>query len=424
MTNEKFQPLDGVRVLDLSRVLAGPICSMVLADLGANVIKVERPGQGDDTRTWGPPFIQDATGLTGMSAYFASVNRNKRSLALDLARPEGRRVLEKMITKCDVLLENFLPSSAAKLGVSPEHLRRLNPKLIVCSISGFGRTGPWSEQPGYDFVIQALSGLMSITGESDLGAPGMKVGVALTDVLTGLYAAVSVLAALRDVRKSGRGETEGPQADLNEPGKSHHGAPQFRHLDLALLDCTLASLVNVAQSYLVTGVRPERYGNAHPQIVPYESFQTADGSIALAVGNDDQFRRFCDAAGRAELARDVRFATNPSRVAHRAQLIPELQRTFRSGTTAEWQRRLEGAEVPHAPVLHVDQAFTLPQVQAREMVQDVAGLKQVASPIKVSGATLPAAQPPPRLGQHSAEVLAEFGYTTAEIERLRDDGVI
>jgi crotonobetainyl-CoA:carnitine CoA-transferase CaiB-like acyl-CoA transferase len=420
---EIFQPLHGIRVLDLSRVLAGPICSMVLADLGADVIKVERPGHGDDTRSWGPPFIQDPAALAGMSAYFASVNRNKRSLALNIGTPEGRRVLEKMITQCDVLLENFLPSSAAKLGIAPENLRRLNPNLVACSISGFGRTGPWNDQPGYDFVIQALSGLMSITGGSEPNAPGMKVGVALTDVLTGLYATVSIVAALSDAGKSNRGETERRQGDSSERDQSCDAASRFRHIDLALLDCTLASLVNVAQSYLVTGNRPERYGNAHPQIVPYESFQTADGSIALAVGNDDQFRRFCDVAG-AGLAGDARFATNPARVTNRGQLIPELQQIFRSGTTAEWQRKLEAAEVPHAPVLHVDQAFALAQVQARQMVRDVAGLKQVTSPIKASGAAMPAALPPPQLGQHSAEVLAEFGYSAAEIQRLRDAGVI
>jgi crotonobetainyl-CoA:carnitine CoA-transferase CaiB-like acyl-CoA transferase len=391
---------------------------MVLADLGANVIKVERPGLGDDTRAWGPPFISDTPGLNGMSAYFASVNRNKRSLTLDIARPEGREVLHRLIARADVLLENFLPSSAAKLGILPEDLRGLNPNLTVCSISGFGRTGPWNEQPGYDFVIQALSGLMSITGDSKPGASGMKVGVALTDVLTGLFATISILAALRGNRSPGN------RRDGNEERSDSPDGSRFHHLDLSLLDCTLASLVNVAQSYLITGLRPTRYGNAHPQIVPYESFETADGSIALAVGNDEQFRRFCHATLHADLAQDPRFATNPARVKHRGALIPALQAIFRSSTTEEWQRLLAAAEVPHAPVLSLDQVFALSQVQARRVIQNVGGLKQVASPLRLTGQELRTAKPPPTLGQHTDEVLKELGYSTAEIQRLREVGAI
>jgi crotonobetainyl-CoA:carnitine CoA-transferase CaiB-like acyl-CoA transferase len=421
---------------------------MVLADLGADVIKVERPGRGDDTREWGPPFVDQPSELAGMSAYFASVNRNKRSLTLDMGQPAGREVLEKLIEQSDVLLENFLPAAAAKFGLEPTHLHAINPRLIVCSISGFGRTGPLADSPGYDFVVQALSGLMSITGEPD-GQP-MKVGVALTDVLTGLYAAVSVLAALfgRERRAESGGpeqkederrktnETRGEQGQSGNqlstldsqpsgPPPSALRPPPFQHLDLALLDCTLASLVNVAQAFLVTGQRPVRYGNAHAQIVPYECFPTNDGHIVLAVGNDDQFRRFCAAAERDDLGKDPRFATNPLRVTNRFTLIDELQKLFRSASTTEWTRRLEAAQVPHAPVLSLDEVFTLPQVQARNMViETTGGLKLVASPIKSDGHSMPAPAPPPRLGEHTDEILGKLGYSKDAIRQLREMGVI
>ncbi|MBI3462113.1 MAG: CoA transferase, partial [Planctomycetes bacterium] len=337
MRQNAFLPLETVRVLDLSRVLAGPVCSMLLADLGADVIKVERPGRGDDTREWGPPFIE---GMDGMSAYFASVNRNKRSITLDMTQPEGREPLVKLIEQSDVLLENFQSSSAAKLELTPEHLHAINPRLIVCSISGFGRNGPWSQQPGYDFVIQALSGLMSITGEPD-GQP-MKIGVALTDVLTGLYAAVSVIAALFQ-----RQCTLGTGNLQSVPARRDNQQSGSCHIDLALLDCTLASLVNVAQAFLVTGQRPVRYGNAHPQIVPYECFATADGYLVLAVGNDEQWQRFCAVAGRGDLGRHPRFSTNPLRVANRTELVAELRPLLRTNTSADWTTKLTPAQVPH-----------------------------------------------------------------------------
>jgi crotonobetainyl-CoA:carnitine CoA-transferase CaiB-like acyl-CoA transferase len=413
-----FQPLAGIRVLDLSRVLAGPLCSMVLADLGADVIKVERPGHGDDTRAWGPPFVEPPSPLAGMSAYFASVNRNKRSLSLDLSKPEGREILKKLTERSDVVLENFLPSTAVKLGLAPQNLQAWNPRLIVCSITGFGHTGAWREQPGYDFVVQALSGLMAITGEP-AGEP-MKVGVALSDVLTGLYAALSVVAALKGATAAAR-----PPAPDSTPAKNTEaGARQGVHIDLALLDCTVASLVNVAQAYLVTGARPERYGNAHAQIVPYECFPTADGHIVLAVGNDEQFRRFCSAAARDDLGRAERFATNPQRVTLRRELIPQLQQVFKTATTAEWQRRLEAAGVPHAPVQSIAEIMAEPQLQAREMVVHGSGLDLVGSPIKVTGAPPQTPTPPPKLGEHSDAILRELGYSADSIDRLRGARVI
>ena len=408
------RPLEGVRVLDLSRVLAGPVCSMVLADLGAEVIKVERPGKGDDTREWGPPFIEEPEGLRGMSAYFAAVNRNKRSITLDIAKPRGQEVLRRLLERSHVLLENFLPAAVSKFGISPENLQAINPRLIVCSISGFGRSGPWAELPGYDYVVQALSGLMSITGEPD-GRP-IKVGVALTDVLTGLYGAVSIVALLHRQRGEELSRSGAP-ASVAES--------RVNHIDLALLDCTLASLVNVVQSYLVTGQRPARYGNAHPQIVPYECFQTRDGYIVLAVGNDDQFRRFCLAVGREELARDSRFTTNPQRVIHRVELVTKLKQILESDRTSVWTERLEQAEVPHAPVLPLDETLALPQIAARRMVVVTPdGLRMVASQIKLDGELPPDPSAPPKLGEHTEEVLCELGFPPTAFHELHAAGIV
>ncbi|HVA49057.1 MAG TPA: CaiB/BaiF CoA-transferase family protein [Pirellulales bacterium] len=393
-------PLQGLKVLDLSRVLAGPVCTQLLADLGADVVKVERPGAGDDTRQWGPPFVPGG----GPSGYFVSCNRGKRSLALDLAHPAGREVVDELIRKADVLVENFLPDSLQRLGLQPERLKQLNPNLVACSISGYGRTGEMAGVPGYDLMMQASGGIMSITGEPD-GMP-MKVGVAITDVITGLYAAASVLAGLY-----GRGQ----------------GGPGTM-FDLALADCTLASLVNVAQGSLLAGQRPRRWGNAHPQIVPYEAFATADGHLVLAVGADRQWKRFCQAVGRGELAADARFATNPARVENRDVLIPQLQQLFAQRTTAEWQTLLSAAEVPHSPVLALDEIFQSPQVAARRMVLDTVdsagrGYRLLGGAVHWQDEPVPRAPAVPDLGEHTDEVLADWlGYSPQRIAELHKTG--
>src|SRR5438093_2047691 len=339
-------PLHGVRVLDASRVLAGPFCGQVLGDLGADVIKVERPGQGDETRAWGPPW------LGPLSAYFLSCNRNKKAITLDLARPEGVEVFHGLVRRSDILLENFRADSAARLGLDPAQLHALNPRLIVCSISGFGRTGPLRERPGYDFAIQALSGLMSITGPVE--GPPCKVGVAATDVLTGLYAAVGVLACLHARQHSGHGYA----------------------VDLALLDCAVAAQVNVVQAYLTSGSVPPRQGNAHLQIVPYQLFATADGWLVLAVGNGGQWQRFCDVAGQPELASDSRFTTNTLRVENRCVLVPLVEALMRGRTSQAWQDGLLAAGVPHAPVWDYATLLEQPQAAARGLrvtVRDIDG---------------------------------------------------
>lgn len=401
MTGSDY-PLHGLRVLDLSRILAGPVCCQLLADLGADVVKVERPGQGDDTRQWGPPYFGD----DGPSAYFLSCNRGKRSLAMDLAHPSARSVLERLIAVADVLIENFLPDTVAKLGLGPQRLAQLNPRLVSCSISGYGRTGPLAETPGYDLVVQATSGLMSITGEPE-GQP-MKVGVAISDVITGLYAAVSALAGLAAVRQRARTWA----------------------FDLALADCTLASLVNVAQSALVTGQRPTRWGNAHPNIVPYEALATADGHIVVAIGNDRQWQRFCQATGQSAWANDERFATNPLRVQHRKELLKLLKPLLSSQTSAEWCERLTTAEVPHAPVQSFDDILRNPQVAAREMVGTAIDSRGQEIPL-IQGAVHWNGEPPrrpiapPDLGQHSDEVLREWlGLGDSELRELHASGAI
>jgi crotonobetainyl-CoA:carnitine CoA-transferase CaiB-like acyl-CoA transferase len=399
MTDRGF-PLAGLRVLDLSRVLAGPVCCQLLADLGADVVKVERPGTGDDTRAWGPPFLPHG----GPSAYYLSCNRGKRSLTLDLGHADAPAVLDDLIRRADVLVENFLPDALDKFGLRPQRLAELNPRLVSCSISGYGRTGPLVNAPGYDLMIQATAGLMSITGEPD-GAP-MKTGVAISDVLTGLYAAASALAGLW-------GRDRGPWA-----------------FDLALADCTLASLVNVAQSALVTGSRPVRYGNAHPQIVPYEVFAAADGHFVLAIGNDGQWRRFCRAVDREAWANDPRFETNPRRVENRQALVELLRPLLAARTIAQWQALLGAAEAPHAPILAIDEIVRQPQTLAREMVLPAKSeawgeFSLLGGAAHWEGEPARRAAPPPELGADTDAVLCDWlDYTAARIAALRRGGAL
>jgi crotonobetainyl-CoA:carnitine CoA-transferase CaiB-like acyl-CoA transferase len=406
--------LGGIRVLDASRVLAGPFCGQLLGDLGAEVIKIERPGSGDETRAWGPPFLS-----SGVSAYYLSCNRNKRGVALDLGDPRGRDLFHELVRKSDVVLENFRPDSADKLGLTAPQLLMVNPRVIVCSISGFGRTGPLHDHPGYDFAIQALSGLMSITGPVE--GPPCKVGVAVTDVLTGLYAASAVLAC------------------LIARGKSGHGYA----IDLALLDCALAAQVNVAQAFLTRLDRgasteeavPARQGNAHLQIVPYQLFSTADGWIVVAVGNDGQWQRFAQTAA-PDLANVERFATNPGRVGHREELVPLVSEVMRRRTTREWEAVLESAGVPHAPIWTYAELFSHPQTAARGMRITVRGpdgrlIDLVGSPFHVAGSDERCAEKsleascPPGLGEHTNAVLGELcGLDSAALGELRRAGVI
>ncbi len=392
--------LKDVRVLDASRVLAGPFCGQLLGDLGADVIKIERPGKGDETRGWGPPYAGE------LSSYYLSCNRNKRAVALDMAMEEGRAVFHDLVKKSDVILENFRPESAEKLGLSPEKLFQSNSRLIVCSISGFGRNGPMKDLPGYDFAIQALSGLMSITGPVE--GPPSKVGVAVSDVLTGLYAASAVLACLHAREHSGHGYA----------------------IDLALLDCALAAQVNVVQAFLTTGKVPPRLGNAHLQIVPYQLFQTADDWLILAVGNDDQWQRFCQAAGRSDLAANDRFTPNRLRVQHRDELIPMLEVSFRSKTTADWEALLRTNTIPHARVWNYDTLFQQEQLEARGMRIQVTNpdgepVDLLGTPFHVAGAEEHNPTCPPTLGQHTNAVLADvLGMTPTRLAELRTQGVI
>jgi crotonobetainyl-CoA:carnitine CoA-transferase CaiB-like acyl-CoA transferase len=398
-----------VRVLELSRVLAGPWASQALADLGADVIKVERPGTGDETRAWGPPWLRDAHGVeTGESAYFAATNRGKRSITVDLSTPEGRAIVLRLSESADVVLENHRAGALARVGLGYEDLARSNPRLVHCSITGFGQTGPYRGRAGYDFLVQAMGGLMSITGEPESAGGGpVKVGVAVTDLLTGMYAATAVLAALAHRDRTGRGQ----------------------HVDLALLDVQVAMLANQAEGYLATGVSPRRMGNAHPSIVPYQAFATADGRVALAVGNDAQFARFCDVAGRPDLAGDERFATNAARVVNRDALVETLAGLLAARSTADWVASLEAAGVPCGPINDVAQVFDDPQVRHRGLRVEVPHprlgvVPLVASPMRLSETPV-AYGPPPALGEHTREVLRQtLGMAEGEIDALRERGVI
>ena len=403
--------LSHIRVLDLSRVLAGPWAGQILADLGAEVLKVERPGAGDDTRHWGPPFLRDARGEnTAEAAYYLSANRNKKSLTIDFTRAEGQRLIRELVAQSDILLENFKVGGLAAYGLDYASLREINPRLIYCSITGFGQDGPYAQRAGYDFMIQGLGGLMSLTGraEGEEGSGPVKVGVALTDILTGLYASTAVLGALAHRDQSGIGQ----------------------HIDMALLDVQVACLANQAMNYLTTGVAPRRMGNAHPNIVPYQDFPTADGDFILTVGNDGQFRKFCEVAGHAEWAIDPRFASNQARVAHRAELIPLIRQATVFRSTAEWIAALEPAGVPCGPINDLAQVFADPQVIARglkvELPHPLAGtVPGVASPLRLSATPVEYRNAPPLLGEHTDAVLGELlGLDAAALAGLRERQVI
>ena len=377
-----MQPLHGIRVLDLSRVLAGPYCTMVLGDLGADVIKVEAP-EGDETRGWGPPFAG------GESAYYLCVNRNKRGIVVDFKTDEGRRIIHELIKQSDVLVENFRPDTLARFSLDFDSLSVINPKLIYCSITGFGQTGPLRDKPGYDFMIQAMGGLMSITGEPD-GEP-MKVGVAVADLFAGQNAAIAILAALQARTLTGKGQ----------------------HLDISLFDSQVAMLANVASNYLISGNLPKRYGNAHANIVPYQSFQASDAWFVIAVGNDKQFEKMCVVIGHLELARDSRFMTNSGRVEHRGELIKLLKPIFLSKNVSEWLTMLENAGIPCGRINTLDKVFSMPQVEAREMLvhmehMEIGDLRLVGSPLKFSDTPVDYKVPPPKLGENTQEVLKEL----------------
>lgn len=399
--------LAGLRVLDLSRVLAGPWCTQILGDLGADVVKVERPGVGDDTRRWGPHYARDAQGNpTQESAYFLSCNRNKRSVALDMARPEGAAAIRALAAKADVVVENFKVGGLAKFGLAYEDLKAVNPGLVYCSITGFGQDGPYAGHAGYDFQIQGMGGVMSLTGSPD--GPPMKVGVAIADIMCGMYAATAILAALNHKARTGQGQ----------------------YIDMALLDTQVAWLANQGLNYLTSGVAPTRLGNAHPNIAPYQVLPAADGHFVLAVGNDEQFARFCDFAGLHDLAADERFATNDARVAHRGELTASIEAATRLRPMRHWLEGLEARHVPCGPVNDLAQVFADPQVRHRNMEIELphppaggANVKMIASPLKMSATPVEYRRSAPGLGEHTAEVLGEWlGADADELDRLKRAG--
>jgi formyl-CoA transferase len=402
--------LADIKVLDLTRVLAGPWCTQLLADYGATVIKIEKPGVGDDTRHWGPPYLQDTDGSpTSEAAYYLSANRGKQSVTLDFAKPEGAALLRQLVQQADVLIENYKVGSLTKYGLDYEALHALNPRLIYCSITGFGQTGPYASRPGYDFAIQGIGGLMSVTGERDdlPGGGPQKVGVALVDVMTGMYASSAILAALTNRERSGEG----------------------RHIDVALLDVEVAMLANVGMNYLVGGTLPKRWGNAHPNIVPYQAFATAEGQIVVAVGNDNQFANFCRVLGQSWNL-DPRFATNPARVKHREQLVPLIAAALLNRRSHELAEALEAVNVPCGPINNLQQVFADPQVQARAMRSDIphptaGSVPQVRHPVLFSGDATAPMQAPPTLGQHTDTVLEQMlGLSAADIAGLRQQGLV
>jgi crotonobetainyl-CoA:carnitine CoA-transferase CaiB-like acyl-CoA transferase len=404
-------PLTGIRVLDLSRVLAGPWAGQNLADLGAEVIKIERPKVGDDSRAFGPPWVKDAQGRdTKDSAYFTSANRGKKSVTVNLQQAEGQALVRELAARSDVLLENYKFGDLARYGLGYDDLQKINPRLIYCSVTGFGQTGPYKERPGYDFMIQGMGGMMSVTGEPD-GAPGggpQRAGVPIADIITGMYASIAICAALAHRAQSGQGQ----------------------HLDLALLDSQIALLAYQNTNYFATGKPPRRIGNLHPNIVPYQPFRASDGEVILACGNDNLYRKFCEAAGCTELATDARFATNGKRVENRDELARLLGAIFARRSKKEWVELLDAAGVPNGPINDIAQVFAEPQVKARgvkiEVAHPVAGmLPMVASPMRFSATPLEHRTPPPLLGEHTDEILQRvLGKKVEEIARLRADGAI
>ena len=403
-------PLSHIRVLDLSRVLAGPWAGQNLADLGAEVIKVERPKIGDDSRAFGPPWVKDQQGNdTRESAYYTAANRGKKSITLNISRPEGQAIVRELAARSDVLIENYKFGDLARYGLGYDDLAKINPRLIYCSVTGFGQTGPYREHPGYDFMIQGMGGMMSVTGEPDEvpGGGPQRAGVPVADIITGMYASIAICAAIANRAETGKGQ----------------------HLDLALLDSQIALMSYQNTNYFATGKPPARIGNLHPNIVPYQPFKTSDGSVILACGNDNLFRKFCDVAGCSALTADPRFATNGKRVENRAEMTRLLQEIFANRTTRDWVESLEAAGVPNGPINNIAQVFEEPQVKARnikiELDHPIAGkMPLVASPKRFSGTPIEHTMAPPTLGQHTEDVLRSLGKSESELARLRADGIV
>lgn len=404
-------PLNHLRILDLSRVLAGPWCGQNLADLGADVIKIERPGKGDDTREWGPPFLKNAQGdNTTEAAYYLAINRNKRSITLDISTPEGQSVIKKLVATSDVVIENYKVGQLKKYGLDYDSLKEIKKDLIYCSITGFGQTGPYAQRPGYDFIVQGMGGFMSVTGERDdlPGGGPQKAGVAITDIFTGMYATTSILAALAHRDKTGEGQS----------------------IDMALLDVQVAIMANMASNYLTTGVAPKRWGNAHPNVVPYQTFQTQDGWIIVATGNDSQYRKFVEAGGSPEMASDPRFLTNPLRIQNRDELIPMLREMTLKKSKQAWISLLEKVGVPCGPINDLSEVFENEQVIARNIKQTIHHpmgdmVNLVASPMRLSKTPATIRTPPPTLGQHTDEILEkELGIDSATIAQWRNQNII
>ena len=402
------QALQNIKVLDLTRVLAGPYCTQIMADFGATIIKIEKPGEGDDTRKWGPPNLQDDAGNnTSESAYYLSANRGKHSLAIDIKTPEGQELIHKLLEDCDILIENFKTDGLKKYGLDYESIHARHPHIIYASITGFGQNGPLAHEPGYDFLAQAMSGLMSVTGEPD--EQPIKVGVALSDIMTGLNCAIGVLMALNHRHSTGKGQ----------------------HIDVALLDCTLASMTNIAQYYLTSGQLAPRLGNAHSTIVPYQAFEAKDGHIILAIGNDGQFARFCDFVGKSEWARDLKFSTNSARITHRAELVPQIAAILAAQPMRYWIENFETINVPCGPVNTMDQTFEMEQIKARDMRIEMKHplrsekIALVGSPIKMSETPAKYSKAPPVCGEDTDHILANMlNLGAEEIAALKDKKII